>query len=102
MDGEKGVPDSIRAVAGNDIPVVVTNFTAALDGENVKLTWDAPVDGKNNGYVDPASLKYDIVRNPGEKTVASDLAATTFTDEEVASLVRGKYHTLSLPRHRQV
>ena len=91
VDGEKGVPDSIRAVAGADIPGVVTNFTAALDGENVKLTWEAPVDGKNNGYVDPASLKYDIVRNPGVKTVASDLAATTFTDEEVATVVRGKY-----------
>ena len=91
VNGEKGVPDSIRAVAGADIPGVVTNFTAALDGENVKLTWDAPVDGKNNGYVDPASLKYDIVRNPGNKTVASDLSATTFTDEEVATIVRGKY-----------
>ena len=91
VSGEKGVPDSIRCVAGLDIPAAPTDFTATLDGANVKLTWKAPVDGKNNGYIDPSALKYDIVRNPGKVLVATDVQGTEFTDETVANETRGKF-----------
>lgn len=91
VSGEKGVPDSIRCVAGLDVPGAPTDFTATLDGANVKLTWKAPVDGKNNGYIDPAALKYDIVRNPGNTTVASDIQGTEFTDETIVNETRGKF-----------
>lgn len=90
VSGEKGVPDSIRCTAGLDIPGVATEFTAAADGQNVKLTWKAPVDGKNNGFINAASLTYDIVRNPGNVAVATDVAGTEFTDQSVASVERAK------------
>ena len=91
VDGEKGVPDSIRCAVGLDIPGVPTNFEVAMSGENVAMTWEAPVDGKNNGFINQADLKYDIVRNPGDVTVASDITGTSFTDESVAKVKRGKY-----------
>ena len=59
--GEKGVPDSIRCAVGLDIPSVPTNFTATLAGENVQLTWETPVDGKNNGYINQADLKLSLI-----------------------------------------
>lgn len=89
--GEKGVPDSIRCAVGLDIPSVPTNFTATMSGENVQLTWETPVDGKNNGYINQADLKYDIVRNPGDVKVASDVTGTSFIDESVAKVKRGKF-----------
>ena len=91
VDGEKGVPDSIRCAVGLDIPGVPTNFEVAMSGENVAMTWEAPVDGKNNGFINQADLKYDVVRNPGNETVASDITGTSFTDESVAKVKRGKY-----------
>lgn len=90
VSGEKGVPDSIRCVAGLDIPGVPTDVTATAEGAKVKLTWKAPVDGKNNGYINPAALKYDIVRNPGNVQVATDIEATEFTDESIANENRAK------------
>ena len=91
VSGEKGVPDSVRCVAGLDVPGVPANVVAAVDGQNVKLTWDAPTDGLHNGYINQADLKYDIVRNPGNEKIGTDITATTFTDESVSSLDRSKF-----------
>ena len=91
VSGEKGVPDSIRCAAGVDIPGVPTNFVATVAGEGVSLKWDAPVDGKNNGFISQADLRYDIVRNPGKVTVATDVAGTAYTDNTVAELQRTKF-----------
>jgi len=51
------------------------NLTANCTGEDIVLTWSAP------SYSNPAALTYNIVRTPGNVTVATGLTATTFTDK---------------------
>ncbi|MDE6311395.1 MAG: choice-of-anchor J domain-containing protein [Muribaculaceae bacterium] len=60
--GEKAVAE---AFVGFDIPEAVTDFTLAeINGQPV-LTWTAPTQGINGGYIDPAALTYVIRRSDG-------------------------------------
>lgn len=84
VSGEKGILDSIRCYVGTDVPAAVQNVKASLvDGrfDAVKLTWDAPEDGNNNGYVNPDEIKYTITRYPDGVVVADKQTERTFTDE---------------------
>ncbi|MDE7080325.1 MAG: leucine-rich repeat protein [Muribaculaceae bacterium] len=47
---------------GADYPGRVTNVTATDTGGTITVTWDAPTQGFNGGYLDPASLYYKIYR----------------------------------------
>ncbi len=42
------------------------------------LTWDAPTEGYNEGYI--GNLKYDVTRYPDEKVVAEGITTTTFSE----------------------
>lgn len=72
------------AYIGMDIPLAVTNFKIEKANGKAVLTWDAPTSvGKNGGYVDAASLKYNILRN--DYKIIADITGTTYTDDvEVA------------------
>lgn len=76
----EGIKDSINVFVGDDVPGPVTNITLQNNTESVTLTWDAPVLGQNEGYVNPEGLKYSVVRYPGGVEVAKDLTETKFTD----------------------
>lgn len=88
-DGPEG---SVIVYCGLDAPNPVENATleVSANGE-ATLAWDAPTSGVHNGYFDPASLTYDIVRNPGNISVASGLSATTFTETLPYELDRYSY-----------
>jgi hypothetical protein len=74
-----GVPASVTLFIGTDIPKPVKNLVLSNDGANHPLlTWTAPTEGVNNGWI--GNLTYDIVRNPGNVAVASNVASTTYTD----------------------
>lgn len=45
---------------GEDAPSDVENLTAADKNDHVALTWDAPTEGANGGYVNPANIKYNV------------------------------------------
>ena len=64
----------ITAFIGMDTPLPVTNLLfETTDPENqISLTWDAPVIGINDGYVDVANLTYKIVRFPGNVVVIDE------------------------------
>lgn len=72
--------EKVRFV-GRDKPGKVINLTLTTEGNKGTLTWQAPVTGKENGWFDNTSLKYDITRMPDNKVVATDLQANTYTDE---------------------
>ena len=56
------------------------------------LAWNAPLSGAHGGYLDKASLVYDIVRMNDNQVIAHDITATQFSDENLlADLTRYSY-----------
>ena len=81
--GEIGMPDSVRCFSGNDAPAAPLEAKATkLGDQSIKVDWKAPNIGANNGYVNPASIKYIVTRQPDNVKVA-DTDQTTFTDNTV-------------------
>lgn len=80
-DGEKGLTDSITAYIGVDIPAKPTDVVLKAEGITGTVTWKAPETGKNGAWIDKASLKYRVVRQPGNVTVAAETTETTFTEQ---------------------
>ena len=71
---------SIKQYAGYDTPTAPTGVTFSnADGKNT-VTWTAPAEGVNKGYIDQANTKYTIVRMPDSVTVADDYASTSFSE----------------------
>lgn len=82
VSGEKGVLDSVRCHMGVDVPAEVQNIQLAQEGEHIRVTWEAPTHGVNNGYVNPAEITYTLTRMPDSIVVATDIADTTLLDLE--------------------
>lgn len=81
--GEIGMPDSVRCFSGNDAPAAPVEAKATkLGDQSIKVEWKAPNIGANNGYVNPASIKYIVTRQPDNVKVA-DTDQTTITDNTV-------------------
>lgn len=79
--GVKGVPRSIDAFVGRDVPGPVQNLTATTtDGKKVNLTWTAPVKGDNDGWFDASALSYTITRLPDNKVLGT-VKGTSYTDD---------------------
>ena len=89
----------VEAWVGHDVSAAVGDATAALNPsalmQNV-LTWNAPSAGKNGGFIDTQSLRYDIIRKNDNKTVASNLTACTYTDTDLLTdLARYSYEVVA-------
>lgn len=84
---------------GHDLPAAVTAAKADLNPEALQqnvLTWSAPTTGKNGGYIDTQSLRYDIIRVNDNKTVATNLSQTSYTDTDLfAALTRYTYEIVA-------
>ena len=80
VSGELGVPDSIRCFVGNDVPGAVQNAYVERKGEGLKVSWQAPEKGQNNGYIETSELKYKLTRMPDNVVVAENLTETEFLD----------------------
>lgn len=67
--------------AGMDAPAPVENLTlsANSDGQPV-ISWETPTTGRNDGYIDPAQIRYTVVRYPDNLTIATGLSTTNVTD----------------------
>jgi hypothetical protein len=85
-----GIPASYSLYIGPDVPAAPGNVVLVAQGENGFLTWDAPTEGLNGGYFTPDNLVYSIVRFPGSQTVATNLTATEFLDDDIPSY--GSYY----------
>lgn len=78
---------------GYDTPNPVTDVALTVDStaQKFNITWKAPVDGVNKGYLDKANLKYNVVRMPDSVTVANGLTDTAFADPAPSTLHRYYY-----------
>lgn len=85
-----GAPVSISAFIGKDIPSPVRNLTVKKTSPNsAVISWDPVTEGVNGGWTDSSTMKYDMVRNPGEEKVASGLTETVW--DETGVDVSGTY-----------
>ena len=67
---------------GEDVPAAPTEFKAEVADGKVHLSWTAPAEGKNGGYIDPAATLYRVSRLIGydETPIADGLSECNFTD----------------------
>lgn len=61
-DGNEGLPVTITAWCGMDIPVGVDNLTNVMDETNFSgtLKWEAPTEGVHNGYLPTSGFTYSL------------------------------------------
>lgn len=74
---------SITLFVGKDTPVAPADITLEVSDPatyQVTLSWKAPQNTVNGGWLDSNGLVYDIVRMPDGKKVASGIKATSFTE----------------------
>lgn len=80
------------AFVGYDEPKQVSFARLKIDASTGKATvsWGAPSGSVNGGYM--GTLKYDIVRYPDNKTVATGLSGTSFTETLKDKHLRNYYY----------
>lgn len=79
-DEGDGIKSKATVFVGYDTPKQVEDLTYTLDKETgaVKVTWSPVTAGINDGYL--GDVKYDVVRYPDNKVVASGTTATSFSE----------------------
>ncbi len=68
---------------GEDYPTAPLNVVGALKDGGVELTWEAPAGGSNQGWLDPASVRYIVERADNGGTwaeLARDIAECKYFD----------------------
>lgn len=87
VKGEKGVMESWRAFTGRDVPGMVENVTLTKNSNtSLTLKWEKPEFGKNDGWFDQNNIKYNVVRYPDKKKVATGVTETELTDNELGNI----------------
>lgn len=85
----QGLETTATAFIGPDIPGPSNNIHLEEKDGMAVLTWDAPTEGLNGGYIDPATLRYYVGRqnfdNGGVETVAENIKERTFSEVPVIS-----------------
>lgn len=67
---------------GYDLPVAVTDLRLTDNGEYPVLTWTAPTQGQNGGYVNPDELIYRITRSDNA-VLSRNATGTQFIDRSI-------------------
>lgn len=80
-----------QVFVGEDVPKAPTNLVLTASGADAVLSWEAPVVGVNNGWINSSTLKYEITRNPGAVVVTTDATGTKFTDSSIDDFGVYKY-----------
>ncbi|TVQ09180.1 MAG: DUF4397 domain-containing protein [Bacteroidetes bacterium] len=88
-DGE-GPAASVSVYVGEDVPAAPEDVTLVAQGNDGHVSWTAPTEGLNGGYISGTDLTYTLVRMPGAVEVATDITAVEFTDTTVPGI--GNYY----------
>lgn len=84
-DVGKSEDASISLWVGNDNPMPVADVKVSTEegatATKVHISWTAPEKGAHDGYMDATDLKYDVVRMPGNKKIATATAECSVDDE---------------------
>lgn len=88
----KGPDVDIDKYVGYDTPKAVADVTFTREGNTNKVTWVAPTEGVNGGYIDASALTYSVTRMPD--AVASTCATNTFSEEFEPAQLAAYYYTV--------
>ncbi len=79
-------PLSLEKYVGLDAPGKVSNITVEEAQDGMKISWNAPTSGKNNGVFDPSTVLYKVYRHTGSAwagtntEIASGISELSFVD----------------------
>ena len=91
----RGGFDSITFWAGEDSPGPVKDVLLEVENGTASLSWTAPAESEHGGPMNPANLKYRIVRQPENLVVAEAATGTTFQDNNLNPSVKTIYYTVA-------
>lgn len=92
-----GVAKEMTIFVGKDVPEAPGNLQVTKDKfDQVTLSWQASVKGKNGGWTDTASLTYKVVRLPDNKVIKENLKETTCTDSDITPANAYAYKVISM------
>ncbi|MDE6296781.1 MAG: choice-of-anchor J domain-containing protein, partial [Muribaculaceae bacterium] len=83
-NGKAGAKSEATVYVGWDIPLSVTEAEVSDASGKPVVTWTAPVEGINGGYIDPSKLTYAVYRYEDDlKLLERNVSGTSFTDTEL-------------------
>lgn len=86
----EGPSAKLHAYIGAGVPDAPEVTLTRSDEGVMTVTWEGLTTTVEGGYIDPASVTYDVTRYPDGKVVASGISATTFS-ETVETPENGMY-----------
>jgi hypothetical protein len=94
-----GVKTNYFLFVGEDVPAAPDNLTLTAQDDYGLLSWDAPSQGLNGGYLSGENITYTIVRLPQQTTVATDITETEFLDTTLPGI--GNYwYSITAKNHK--
>ena len=97
-DKGDGAEEKQRVFVGHDQLQPVAHLTLKTKPDvfdRATLSWQRPEGGVNGGWVDMQSVKYDVVRYPGARLMATDITANEFTDNGISPLATYYYEVVA-------
>ncbi|MDE7402615.1 MAG: choice-of-anchor J domain-containing protein [Muribaculaceae bacterium] len=83
-NGKAGKKAEVKVFVGWDIPLIVTDLEVSDATGHPVVTWTAPTNGENGGFINPSELTYNIYRYEDDfELLAKDVKGLTFTDTEL-------------------
>ena len=77
----KGYAATTKVYVGEDTPKPVTDVALRQVGNSAVLTWAAPTEGANGGYINPANLRYRVALASTKADVATGVTECSYKDE---------------------
>jgi len=87
--------------AGYDVPGVCQNIRLTAENLTTTLTWDEPIEGINGAIINPSTYTYNVIRWPGETTVATNLKERIFVETHPEEMIRYVYAVVPCDGNRQ-
>lgn len=92
---DRGETVEVAVFAGEDVPAAVSNLVLDTDGQHPVVSWEAPSGGLNGGKIDSSSLRYKVVRQPGNVLLCSDLTETRYEDSAYTPALEAISYTVT-------
>ena len=91
---------TLTTYIGTDIAAAPLDVQLAINGKKASLTWKAPQKGLHDGYINPASLRYNIMRydgsDTGESVAQTEVGASSFTEDIPSATAKYRYSVTSV------
>lgn len=78
---------------GEDVPNEIEDLTASTVNGKTIISWTAPTEGLNDGYINPANITYTVARVTADATdtIAKGIKELSYTDNDVTEGVLHSY-----------